>query len=173
MPRWRRWNVPGGSPSPRCTGCWVCSGPRWTANSPNRRSGLARVGELFEPAQLAGLEATVRVVGDIERLPPGVDIAAFRIVQEAVTNVLRHASASRVDCLIEVANAALRLEVVDDGRGAEPRQPDGHGHTGMRERAQMYGGTLDIGPQPGGGFAVKAVLPISLAAKQAPAGVLP
>jgi signal transduction histidine kinase len=124
---------------------------------------LTRVGELFEPVRLAGVEVTVRVVGDIERLPPGLEMATFRIVQEAVTNVLRHASASRVvDCLLEVEDAALRLEVVDDGRGAEPRQPDGHGHTGMRERAQMYGGTLDIGPQPGGGFAVKAALPIPL-----------
>jgi signal transduction histidine kinase len=111
------------------------------------------------------------VVGDIERLPQGLDMAAFRIVQEAVTNVLRHASASRLDCLIEVKNAALRLEVVDDGQGAEPREPDGHGHIGMRERAQMYGGIVDIGPQPGGGFAVKAVLPIPLAAEQPPAGV--
>jgi signal transduction histidine kinase len=134
---------------------------------------LTRVDELLEPVRLAGVEATVRVVGDLERLPPDLDMAAFRIVQEAVTNVLRHASASRLDCLIEVENVALRLEVVDDGRGAEPREPDGHGHTGMRERAQMYGGTLDIGPQSGGGFAVKAAMPIPLAAEQPPAGVVP
>ena len=144
------------------------------AGQPEPLLGLAQVGELFEPVRLAGIEATVRVVGDLERLPPGLDTAAYRIVQEAVTNVLRHASASRLDCLIEVQDAAVRLEVIDNGHGADPQQPDGHGHTGMRERTQMYGGTVDIGPWPGGGFAVRAVLPIPNAATtQPPAGAVP
>jgi len=140
---------------------------------PEPPPGLARVGELFEPVRLAGVQATVRVVGDLARLPPGVDLAAYRIVQEAVTNVLRHASAGRLDCLIEVDDAAVRLQVVDDGRGADPPEPDGHGHTGMRERTHMYGGTLDLGPRPGGGFAVSAVLPIPVAVNQPPAGAVP
>lgn len=135
--------------------------------------GLAQVGELFEPVRLAGVEPNVRVVGDIEQLPEGLDMAAFRIVQEAVTNVLRHASASRLDCLIQGTDASLRLEVVDDGRGAGPLELDGHGHTGIRERTQMYGGTVDIGPLPGGGFAVKAVLPIPHAANQPAAAAEP
>ncbi len=140
---------------------------------PEPPPGLARVGELFEPVRLAGVQATVRVVGDLARLPPGVDLAAYRIVQEAVTNVLRHASAGRLDCLIEVDDAAVRLQVVDDGRGADPPEPDSHGHTGMRERTHMYGGTLDLGPRPGGGFAVSAVLPIPVAVNQPPAGAVP
>ena len=81
--------------------------------------------------------------------------------------MLRHASASRLDCLVEVDDAAVRLEVVDDGHGADPPEPDGHGHTGMRERTHMYGGTLDLSPQPGGGFAVTAVLPIPVTKYQA------
>ena len=135
-----------------------------------RTAGLGRLGELFEPVRLAGVQATVRVVGDLERLPPGLDLAAYRIVQEAVTNVLRHASASRLDCLVEVDDATVRLEVVDDGHATDPPEPDGHGHTGMRERTHMYGGTLDLGPRPGGGFAVTAVLPIPVAINQSPPG---
>ena len=139
---------------------------------PEPPPGLAQVGVLLEPVRLAGVDASVRVVGDIEGLPRGLDMAAFRIVQEAVTNVLRHASASRLHCLIQVENGALRLEVVDDGAAAEQGAPDGHGHTGIRERTQMYGGTVDLGPQPGGGFAVRAVLPIPLAAQQPPSGAV-
>ena len=93
-------------------------------------------------------------------MPAGVDLAAYRIVQEAVTNVLRHASATRLDCVIGVAPGELRLEIIDDGRGLLSQRSEGHGFTGMRERVQMYGGSLQVGPQPGGGFAVRAVLPV-------------
>jgi signal transduction histidine kinase len=143
------------------------------SGQPEPPPGLARVGELFEPVRLAGVEVTVRVVGDVERLPPGLDLAAFRIVQEAVTNVVRHASARRLDCLIQVERAALRVDVVDDGLAAGQLDPDGHGHTGIRERTQMYGGTVEIGPQQGGGFAVKALLPIPRAAEQLPTRAVP
>jgi len=139
---------------------------------PEPLPGLAQLDGLFEPVRLAGIEATVRVVGNLERLPPGLDMAAFRIVQEAVTNVLRHASATRVDCLIEVENTTVRLQVVDNGHGSDPEQPDGHGHTGIRERTQMYGGTVDIGPRPAGGFAVQAVLPIPESTAQPPTGAV-
>jgi signal transduction histidine kinase len=122
---------------------------------------LAGVEELITSARVAGVEAHVRTVGDVEQLPAGVDLAAYRIVQEAVTNVLRHASATRLECLIEVGHGELRLQVMDDGRGPDPRGSDGHGFTGMRERVQMYGGSLQVGPQPGGGFAVRAVLPVA------------
>ncbi len=140
---------------------------------PEPLPGLARVGELFETVRLAGVQTSVRVVGDLEQLPPGLDLAGYRIVQEAVTNIVRHASASRVNCLIQVDDAVLRLEVVDNGRATEQQEPDGHGHTGIRERTQMYGGTVDLGPLPGGGFAVKAVLPIPRAANRPPAGAVP
>jgi len=121
---------------------------------------LARVEELIVAARGAGINAHLQTVGDVERLPAGVDLAAYRIVQEAVTNVLRHASATRLDCLIGVGHGELRLEVIDDGRGLLSQRSDGHGFTGMRERVQMYGGSLEVGPQPDGGFAVRAVLPV-------------
>ena len=121
---------------------------------------LAHVEELIMSARAAGVDAHLQIVGDVERLPAGVDLAAYRIVQEAVTNVLRHASATRLDCVIGVGHGELRLEVTDDGRGLPSQQSDGHGFTGMRERVQMYGGSLEVGPQPGGGFAVRAVLPV-------------
>jgi signal transduction histidine kinase len=143
------------------------------AGQPGPPPGLARVDELFEPVRLAGVGVTLRVVGDIERLPPGVDLAAFRIVQEAVTNVVRHTSARRLDCLIQVEDAALRVAVVDDGQAVGQLDPNRHGHTGIRERTQMYGGRVEIGPQPSGGFAVKAWLPIPRAAEQPPARAVP
>ena len=121
---------------------------------------LARVAELITSAQAAGVDAHVQTVGDVERLPAGLDLAAYRIVQEAVTNVLRHASATRLDCQICVRTGELRLEVTDDGRGPISQRADGHGFTGMRERVQMYGGSLEVGREPGGGFAVRAVLPV-------------
>ncbi len=121
---------------------------------------LAHVEQLIRSARQAGVDAHLQTVGDVTRLPAGVDLAAYRIVQEAVTNVLRHASATRLDCVIGLGQGELRLEVIDDGRGPVLRRSDGHGFTGMRERVQMYGGSLEVGPQPGGGFAVRAVLPV-------------
>lgn len=81
-------------------------------------------------------------------------------MQEAVTNVLRHAAATRVYCAIDYGRAAVELHVVDDGVGRVASGPGGHGHVGMRERAALYGGTVEVGPRPGGGFAVHAVLPV-------------
>ncbi|MEV4620804.1 histidine kinase [Asanoa sp. NPDC049573] len=123
--------------------------------------GLAGAADLLEPARAAGICAQLTVSGDVRPLPAGLDLAAYRIVQEAVTNVLRHAAASRIDCSIEYGPAALELLVVDDGttRGGTGR--DGHGHIGMRERAALYGGTINLGPRAGGGYAVHVVLPIS------------
>jgi signal transduction histidine kinase len=122
--------------------------------------GLARVADLLEPARAAGIRADLTVTGQVRPLPAGVDLAAYRIVQEAITNVLRHAHASRVDCTVDYSPAAIDLRIIDDGAGRPGAGRDGHGHVGMRERATLYGGTVHIGPTPSGGYAVHAVLPI-------------
>ena len=125
--------------------------------------GLKRAAELFEPLRAAGLTAEMRVEGTPRPLPPGVDLSAYRILQEALTNVLKHARATRVDCTIRYDEDAVRLDVVDDGqpRSGNGQPPDrGHGLIGMRERGVLYGGTVDAKPLPGNGYHVAAVLPL-------------
>lgn len=124
---------------------------------------LTRAGELLEPIRAAGCTAELRVKGTPRPLPPGVDLSAYRILQEALTNVLRHARATRVACTISYHDDAVRLDVVDDGQPqrSSSKSPDrGHGLVGMRERVALYGGTLDAGPLPGNGYRVAAVLPL-------------
>jgi signal transduction histidine kinase len=121
---------------------------------------LARLPELLESPRAAGLAATLTVTGDVRPLPPGVELAAYRIVQEALTNVLRHANAHRVDCTVTYRDDAVELAVVDDGTGGVPSGRVGHGLVGMRERAAAYGGSVDAGARPGRGFAVRVVLPV-------------
>jgi signal transduction histidine kinase len=120
---------------------------------------LRRVSELVEQVRSAGLDASLSVSGSAE-LAPGLDMSAYRIVQEALTNALRHAPGSRVSVSVEYGRD-LVLEVVDDGarRNGHSAPPgSGHGLVGMRERAALYGGSLEAGPRDGG-FAVRAVLP--------------
>ncbi|MFC4057856.1 sensor histidine kinase [Planomonospora corallina] len=134
---------------------------------PHPQPGLERLEELVEPLRAAGLKVVVRREGPGGvPLPAGVDLSAYRIVQEALTNTLRHAAADRAEVTVRTSAETLELEVVDDGRGA-PREGGGdaarvHGRgiAGMRERAAMLGGTLDAGPLPAGGFRVHARLPL-------------
>ena len=125
--------------------------------------GLARLDELAEPLRLAGLEVVVRREGEPPRLAAGVDLSAYRIVQEALTNTLRHARATRAEVTVRYGGHAVEVEVRDDGRGA-PLVADvngaGQGLVGMRERAALLGGTLEAGPLPGGGYRVHAHLPL-------------
>ncbi|MBJ7609647.1 MAG: sensor histidine kinase [Candidatus Dormibacteraeota bacterium] len=113
----------------------------------------------------AGLPTHLTTHGERASLPSVVDLAAYRIVQESLTNVLRHAHASSADVVITRTPTDIRVEVTDDGRataagnGASGARP-GHGITGMRERATSLGGSLDAAPRPGGGFRVVAVLPL-------------
>jgi signal transduction histidine kinase len=94
-------------------------------------------------------------------LPARVDLSTYRIVQEALTNVLRHAgSSARSEVRVSTDNDAVVIEVLDNGQGATMLPGSGHGIGGMRERAQLLGGSLDAGPRPGGGFRVAANLPI-------------
>jgi signal transduction histidine kinase len=131
------------------------SGPPSTAPQPS----LRRVPELVREAADVGLAVEVTVSGQPVDLAPGRDLAAFRIVQEALTNTRRHARATAACVRLDYTPTELRLEVTDDGRGRTGTHA-GHGLIGMRERAALYGGTLDVGPAAGGGFRVSAVLPL-------------
>ena len=119
---------------------------------------LAQLDVLLEQVRAAGLKVDLHVEGEPQLLPPGVELSAYRIVQEALTNVLKHARASRAVVLLRYCDRALELEITDDGSGALANG-GGHGLIGMRERATLYGGTLTVGRQPNGGFHVTAQLP--------------
>lgn len=122
--------------------------------------GLARMADLVRPLDEAGISVDLRTSGDLGTLPPLVDSSAYRIVQEALTNVLRHASgASHVTVHIDVNHELLRITVVDDGRG-HGGADEGHGISGMRERAVALGGHFEAGPREGGGWRVSAELPL-------------
>jgi signal transduction histidine kinase len=131
------------------------------AGDPAPQPDLGRLDELVAGVAAAGLAVTTTVTGDPRPLPPGVELSAYRIVQEALSNVLRHANGSDVRVEIVYRPAALELRV-SNGPPPVPPAPSpgaGHGLPGMRERAAMLGGELAAGPGPDGGFAVAAVLP--------------
>ena len=119
--------------------------------------GLENLGALVERVRSAGL--AVELSAEPASLPPSVDLSAYRIVQEALTNTLKHARATTARVDVRQRNGALEIEVVDDGQGAVAVTP-GHGIIGMRERAALFGGELTAGPGPGGGFAVRARIPV-------------
>jgi signal transduction histidine kinase len=122
--------------------------------------GLADLHRLVRDVASAGLHAEVRVEGTTTELPLGVDFTAYRIVQEALTNVLKHAGRATATVIIGYEGTAVRLEILDDGRGVNGRAtPGGHGLVGMRERVGMYGGSFEAGPRTGGGFRVAVRLP--------------
>jgi signal transduction histidine kinase len=126
--------------------------------------GLARLNELVDTARASGTPVRLTLSGDVAPLPPGVDLCAYRILQEALTNARRHAAGAQVDVELEYGSDLLRLRVRDHGQTAIAPDLDGHGLLGMRERAIMVGGTLGAGAADGGGFAVEAELPIPVAA---------
>ncbi len=122
----------------------------------------AQLSALVDSAKRSGLQVALRVETSLEHVPQPVGVALYRIVQEALTNVVRHAgSGARATVTVAGAQAGhLSLEVVDDGAGSNGAAPGaGVGIVGMRERAEATGGTLEAGPLPGGGFAVRAVWP--------------
>jgi signal transduction histidine kinase len=122
--------------------------------------GLAEVEALAAEVARAGVRVEVRIEGTPTLLPAGLDLSAYRIVQEALTNVVRHAGPATARVAVRYAPGQVAVEVVDDGRGANDQGGGGHGIAGMRERAALYGGTLEAGPRPGGGFRVAASLPV-------------
>jgi signal transduction histidine kinase len=123
--------------------------------------GLDRLDELADSMSAGGVQVSVRREGAPAALPAGLDLSAYRIVQEALTNTLRHARATRAEVTLSYGAEALEVDVRDDGRATPGNgAAGGHGLVGMRERAALLGGTLDAGPQPGGGYRVHARLPL-------------
>jgi signal transduction histidine kinase len=124
--------------------------------------GLAQLGRLIERMREAGLVVELRVEGRAVPLPPGVDLAAYRVIQESLTNVLRHAKGANVQVSLEYTDSTLQISVQDDGPRVSPsRQRSGQGLVGLRERILLYGGTFNAGPRENGrGFRVVAGLPV-------------
>lgn len=123
---------------------------------------LARLPELVESLGRAGLSVSVTVTGEVRRLAPGVDLCAYRVVQEALTNVLRHSGCNDARAELHYHRHAIEVEVADSGSGqAAPVAVEGVGHglRGMRERVAMYGGEITAGPRTPGGFVVRALIP--------------
>jgi signal transduction histidine kinase len=116
---------------------------------------------LVERATAEGTRTRLIVTGEPRPLPAGLDLALYRIVQEALTNVRRHAGATDCEVSLHYGPDGVGLEVVDDGHGGEVGNASGHGLVGMRERVSLYGGELTAGPRPAGGFAVRATLPVA------------
>lgn len=121
--------------------------------------GLDRIGDLVEAARAAGLTVRTDITGDGPPPPTGVGLATYRIVQESLTNVVRHSGAGSVTVRVEQGPREVLIEVADDGRGPAPGTT-GSGVHGMKERARALGGELTAGPGPGGGFLVRARLPL-------------
>ena len=122
---------------------------------------LKRLDDLVAEMRRAGLDVDLASRASCDDLPAGRALAAFRILQEAFTNVLRHAPGAHVQAALRRTAGELQIEVVDDGNGRAPASPGGGGYglVGMRERVALYGGTLEAGPRPERGFAVVARLP--------------
>jgi signal transduction histidine kinase len=125
--------------------------------------GLRDLEDLIARTRSAGLLTDLRVDGEPITVSAALDLCAYRIVQEALTNAIKHAAPSHAEVHLRWGRDALELEVRDDGRGSGDVDggSGGHGIAGMRERAALYGGTLDAGPRPGRGFTVRAHLPLS------------
>lgn len=122
--------------------------------------GLAALESLVDQVRAAGLEVELKLDTDLGELPTGVDLSAYRIVQEALTNTLKHAQASQARVRVSRNASALELDISDDGAGSSEEAPEGHGLIGMRERAALLGGVLEAGPGENGGFAVRARFPL-------------
>jgi signal transduction histidine kinase len=126
---------------------------------------LRQIDTLVDEMRSTGLAIELDVTGDPSALPPGVDLAGYRIIQEALTNVLKHAARASVTVRVGCERGELTIDVVDDGAGTTAAEADhvGHGLVGMRERTGLYGGTLRTGPRAEGGFEVHARIPLEAA----------
>ncbi len=162
--------APAGDAAPEVSGLEPAGGEAVLSPQPD----LGQVGSLVDRVRAAGLPAELSVVGR-RGLPPGLDLAAYRVVQEALTNVMKHAGQARTAVRIEYRPRELLIAVSDDGRPADsppaaarPGQPPGpgggRGLIGLRERLAVYGGSLDAGPRPGGGWRLAVRVPLEPAA---------
>src|SRR5215216_1231436 len=128
--------------------------------------GLADLDSLLAEVSKAGLAVKLQVNGTRPPVPAGVDLSAYRIIQEALTNVVKHAGPARAQVVVGYHDQDVTVEVTDDGRaavtsGSDGQAGTGHGLIGMRERVAAFGGELEVGPRPGGGFRVAARLPLA------------
>ncbi len=121
---------------------------------------LDQLETLLSQVRDAGLPVHLEIEGERQELPLGLELTAYRIVQEALTNTLKHAGDARADVVVRYGPDAIELEVRDDGTGDANGHVGGHGLAGMRERVSVFGGELSAGPQPSGGFCVRARLPL-------------
>jgi signal transduction histidine kinase len=122
---------------------------------------LEHVERLVEQAREGGLPVELRIEGNAIELPAGIDLTAYRLVQEGLTNAMKHADASRAEVLVTYGDDQVEVSVSDNGNGVGNGDGGGHGLVGMRERVLVYGGELDAGPQPGGGYRLRAKLPVT------------
>jgi signal transduction histidine kinase len=122
--------------------------------------GVAGLESLIGQVREAGLAVDLTVVGEPRVLDPGIDLTIFRVVQEGLTNALKHAGPASARVRVEFRHDRLLLDVEDDGRGRATNGHTGHGLVGMRERVSLYGGTLRTGPRRGGGYSVAATIPL-------------
>jgi signal transduction histidine kinase len=120
---------------------------------------LEYVGKLVEQTREAGLKTELKVEGEAATLPASIDLTAYRLVQEGLTNALKHARATHAEVLVRYADESVELIVRDDGMGGGNGDSGGHGLVGMRERVAVCGGELHVGPRPGGGYELRARLP--------------
>ncbi len=137
--------------------------------------GLAEVASLVDRVRAAGLPAELSVTGTERRLPQGIDLAAYRVLQEALTNVIKHADRARTKVRIEYRARDLILDVANvaggpgsSANGTDGTDGSGRGLIGLRERIAIYGGSLEVGPRPGGGWRVRATIPLEPAGEPAP-----
>jgi signal transduction histidine kinase len=122
--------------------------------------GLDRLASLVEEIDRAGLPVELHVEGEPFALPRGIDLSAYRIVQEGLTNVLKHAHATYAEVVVSYAPDEVRIDVRDDGQGAVSSDSPGHGLIGIRERVKLYGGEMTAGTKNGGGFTLSTRLPV-------------
>jgi signal transduction histidine kinase len=127
--------------------------------------GLAHLDQLVAEVRSAGLPVTLHVEGERPTLPVGIDLSAYRIVQEGVANALKHANCGHVNVTVRFAGDGVEVEIADDGSTSNGSgRSEGESLAGMRERVALYGGTLETGPRSGGGYMVRVQLPVEATA---------
>ena len=122
---------------------------------------LEYLDKLVQHARETGLPVELRIEGDPVQLPAGVDLTAYRLVQEGLTNALKHARAQHAEVFVRYGDGHIEVSVSDDGSGDGDGDGGGHGLVGMRERISVYGGELEAGPRAEGGFRLRARLPVA------------
>jgi signal transduction histidine kinase len=122
---------------------------------------LEHVERLVEHTRQTGLPVELRIEGEPVQLPGGVDLTAYRLVQEGLTNAVKHARAGQAEVVVRYSDGQVELTVSDDGCGGGGGEGGGHGLLGLRERVSVYGGRLEAGPRSGGGYRLRATLPVS------------